>query len=56
MPDTGRLSLNRGLSAEDAQVFRMLRNLDLLHDLSQRRTVSSGVFTADSDFLGSLSL
>lgn len=56
VPDTRSLTLDRVLSAEHAQVRGMLRDLDLLHDLSQRRSVPGRVLSADSDFLGSLSL
>jgi len=50
------VTLHAVLSAKRALVLGVLRDLDLLHNLTKRSTISSGVLSADSDFLGSLSL
>ena len=50
------MTLHAVLSAERADVLGMLSDLDLLHNLTKRSTITSGIFSTDSDFLGSLSL
>ena len=54
-PDTDGLSLDRVLTTERACVLGVLGDLDLLDDLTKRSTVTSTVFTDDSDFLSSFS-
>ncbi len=47
---------SRVLSAKCASVFGVLGNFHLLDDLSQGGTITSSVFTANSDLLRVLSL
>ena len=54
-PDANGDSLDTVLSAEWGDVFGVLTDLELLHDLSQGSTISGSVLSADSDLSRSLS-
>ena len=53
-PDAGGLPLDGVLAAEGAVVLGVLKDLELLRDLTQRRAVAGSVLTGDADLLGSL--
>jgi hypothetical protein len=55
VPDSSASSLDRVLSAKDALVSRVLRDLDLSHKLTESRTVSGSVLSCNSDLFGTLS-
>lgn len=48
------MALDSSLAAESANVFRMLGNLHLLHLLAQGGTISSTVFSGNTDLLSAL--
>jgi hypothetical protein len=54
LPDPGALSLDIVLSAKDAAVSRVLRDLDLAQQFTEGTTVPGSVLSGDSDLLGSL--
>ena len=54
-PDSSTLSLYRVLSTKDATISRMLRNLNLSNEFTESGTITSSVFSGDSDLLGTLS-
>lgn len=56
LPDTGDGTLDGVLAAEGAVVLGVLRDFDLLHDLTERRTVTGTVLTTDANFLSALAL
>lgn len=49
VPNTSGNTLDGILSTEGAGVLRMLSDFDLLHDLSQRGTISGSVLTDNTD-------
>jgi hypothetical protein len=51
-PDSRALALDRVLAAKDTSVRGVLRDLDLLHQLSQGGTVAGSVLSGDAYFLG----
>jgi hypothetical protein len=51
LPDSSAGTLHTVLSAKDTLVLRVLRNLNLFHQLTQSRTVSGSVLSCDSDLL-----
>ena len=53
LPDADSLSLESFFAAETADVFGVGRDFVLTGDFSEGASVSSAVFTGDSDFLGS---
>lgn len=55
-PDAHGHALDIVLAAELARVLAVLRDFDLLHLLTQRRTVPRAVLAHYADFLGALGL
>lgn len=56
LPDAGDGTLHAILAAEGAVVLGVLRDFDLLHDLTERRTVTRAVLATDTNFLSALAL
>lgn len=56
LPDAGDGTLHAVLAAEGAVVLGVLRDFDLLHDLTERRTVTRAVLATDTNFLSALAL
>ena len=54
LPDAGRSATHRRLAAERADVLGVLRDLSLLRDLTQRRTIAGAVLAHDANLLGPL--
>jgi hypothetical protein len=54
-PDSSVSSLDGILSAKHTAVCRVLRDLNLSHQLSKSRTISGSIFSSDSHLLGTLS-
>lgn len=55
LPDADSGSLHGVFTAEGRHVGGVLTDLELLHNLSERSTISSTVLSADADLLSSLS-
>jgi hypothetical protein len=51
-PDSRALALHRVLAAKDTSVRGVLRDLNLLHQLSQCGTVAGSILSGDAYFLG----
>jgi hypothetical protein len=49
VPNTSTRSLHTGLSAESTTIRRMLRNFNLAHQLSKRRTISGSILSRNSN-------
>ena len=56
LPDADNCALHAELSAETAEVFGVLTNLNLLDLLTQRGTISGAVFTDNPDLFCTLRL
>jgi len=54
VPDTNRVALDSGLSAECANVFGVLGDFHLLNLFTKRSTISGTVFTGNTDLLSTL--
>ena len=55
-PDASGCPLHGSLSAEEADVLRVLGNFYLLHLLTERGTITGSVLSDDSNLLGALGL
>merc|ERR1712146_29009 len=54
LPDAHICALHRVLAAERAVVLRVLRDLVLLHNLTERRTIASSVLSTNPRLLSAL--
>lgn len=54
LPDAGGSAAHSRLAAERADVAGVLRDLSLLRDLTQRRTIAGAVLAHDANLLGPL--
>lgn len=55
LPDSGRLPLDVGLSAEGARVLAVLSDFDLLHELTEGSSVADSVLSGNSNLLRAFS-